>query len=69
MVIPRAFGDIEGAIDLFDEYQAGQVVGENKIAEFDAGVLLSDLLGKTIGPADGEDDFAAGLRECFFYVG
>lgn len=64
-MISRAFGDIEGAIDLFGEYKASEVVGENEIAEFDAGVLLPHLFRESIGPADGEDDFAAGLRECF----
>lgn len=37
VMISRAFGDIEGAIDLFGEYKASEVVGENEIAEFDAG--------------------------------
>ena len=45
------------------------MVGEYEFAEFDAGVLLSDLFRETIGPADGEDDFAAGLGECFFDIG
>jgi hypothetical protein len=68
VVIPRSFEDIEGSVYLLGEDQAGQVVGKYKLAEFDAGVLLSHLFRETIGPADGEDDFAAGLRECFFYV-
>ena len=69
MVVPRAFEDVEGAVDLFGEYQSGEVVGENEFAEFDAGVLLSQGVGKSVGTADGEYDFAAGLGECFFYEG
>jgi hypothetical protein len=68
VVIPCAFGDIECPVYLLGEDQTGQVVWEYEFAEFDAGVLLSHLFRETIGPADGEDDFAAGLRECFFYV-
>ena len=69
MVIPRSFEDIEGSVYLLGEDQAGQVVGEYEFAEFDAGVLFSHLFRETIGPADGEDDFAAGLGECFFDLG
>jgi len=69
VVIPRAFGDIEGSVYLLGEDQTGQVVGEYEFAEFDAGVLQSHLFRETIGPTDGEDDFAAGLREFFFDVG
>jgi hypothetical protein len=66
VVVPCAFEDVEGAVDLFGEYQSGEVVGENEFAEFDARVLLAQGVGKSVGTADGEDDFAAGLGECFF---
>ena len=69
VVIARSFEDIEGSVYLLGEDQAGQVVGEYEFAEFDAGVLFSHLFRETIGPTDGEDDFAAGLGECFFDVG
>ena len=69
MVIPRSFEDVECAINLFGEHQASEVVGENEIGESDAGVLIPQFIGETIGPSNGDDDFAAGLRERFFEVG
>ena len=69
MVVAGAFEDVERPVNLFSKHKTRQVMRENKFTEFDARVLASEGFGEAIGAADGEDDFAAGLRECFFYKG
>ncbi len=61
MVVAGAFEDVERSVNLLGEDQSRQVMRENKLAEFDGRILLSQLLRETIGSADGENDFAAGL--------
>ncbi|MEY3717956.1 MAG: hypothetical protein RL285_1831 [Bacteroidota bacterium] len=68
MVVAGAFKDVERPVNLLGEDQSRQVMRKDKLAEFDGRILLSQLLRETIGSADGENDFAAGLGECFFYV-
>lgn len=68
MVIAGAFEDVERSVNLLGEDQSRQVMRKDKLAEFDGRILLSQLLRETIGSADRENDFAAGLGECFFYV-
>ena len=61
MVVAGPFEDVERSVNLLGEDQSRQVMRKDKLTEFNTRVLLSQLLRETIGSADGENDFAAGL--------